>query len=57
MSINVKELAEKYAVTFSAVKEEIVEAEATLSSMIDELVGSEFDMKGLEEFKSLLKGA
>ena len=56
LSINVKELAEKYAITFSAVKEEIVEAEATLSSMIDELVGSEFDMKGLEKFKSLLKG-
>ncbi|MBE6451740.1 MAG: type I restriction-modification system subunit M [Alphaproteobacteria bacterium] len=57
LSIKIKALAEKYAVTFSEVEEEIVDTEATLSSMIDELVGNEFDMKGLEEFKSLLKGA
>lgn len=57
LSIKIKALAEKYAVTFSEVEEEIVNTEATLSSMIDELVGNEFDMKGLEEFKSLLKGA
>lgn len=57
LSIKIKALAEKYAVTFSEVEEEIVDTEATLSSMLDELVGNEFDMKGLKEFKSLLKGA
>ena len=30
--------------------------EKALSDMIDELTGNEFDMKGLEQFKSLLMG-
>ena len=35
---------------------ELWETENILSSLIDELVGTEDDMKGLSEFKSLLKG-
>lgn len=52
----VKALSEKYAVTFSAVVSEIQETESTLSALIDELVGNEYDMKGLSEFQALLKG-
>lgn len=52
----VKNLSEKYAVTFSAVESEIRETASTLSALIDELVGNEYDMKGLSEFQALLKG-
>lgn len=47
-------LEKKYAVTYFEVYDNIRKAEAELSGMIDELTGSEFDMKGLEGFKSLL---
>ena len=36
--------------------EQIKASETALAGMIDELTGSEFDMKGLSEFQSLLKG-
>ncbi len=49
-------LASKYNVTYSAVMDEIAAAESSLASMIDELVGNEYDMRGLSEFKSLLGG-
>lgn len=53
---NVKALSEKYAVTYFAVETEIRETESTLSVFIDELVGNEYDMKGLSELQKLLKG-
>ena len=56
LTTKIEALAEKYATTYSDVVEQIQEAEDTLSSFIDDLVGDEFDMKGLSEFKSLLKG-
>jgi len=49
-------LAEKYSVTFSDLESEINETELALSSQIDDLVGSDFDLKGLREFQTLLKG-
>lgn len=49
-------LSEKYAVTFSDLSNEIKDAETSLSSMIDDLVGDDYDMKGLKELKSLLGG-
>jgi len=52
----IKALSEKYAVTYSAVESEIQETEFTLSALIDELMGNEYDMKGLREFQALLKG-
>jgi len=48
-------LEKKYAVTYFEVYDNIRKAETELSSMIDELTGSEFDMKGLEGFKSLFQ--
>jgi len=56
LTSKVQALAEKYAVTYSHLTEEIHETETVLASLIDELAGNEFDMKGLSEFKSLLKG-
>jgi len=49
-------LAEKYATTYKEVIEEIDETQKALSSMIDDLEGDEFDMAGLAEFQTLLKG-
>jgi len=56
LTAKVQALAEKYAVTYSHLTEEIRETETVLASLIDELAGNEFDVKGLSEFKSLLKG-
>ncbi len=52
----VQSLQSKYSTTFFEVEEEIQKTEKTLCTMMDELVGSEFDMKGLSEFKKLLMG-
>lgn len=49
-------LQSKYATTYFEVESEIKETERLLSSMINDLVGNEFDMKGLGELKSLLMG-
>lgn len=49
-----KALAEKYAVTYTDLDREIREAEQSLSSLIDDLDGSEFDMSGLKELQTLL---
>lgn len=44
-------LTKKYETTFAEVEAQISETENTLSAMIDELEGNEFDMLGLSEFK------
>jgi type I restriction enzyme M protein len=54
LTSKVQALAEKYATTYKHLEEEILETEKELASMIDELTGNEFDMKGLSEFKSFL---
>ncbi|MDG1314303.1 MAG: type I restriction-modification system subunit M [Flavobacteriaceae bacterium] len=47
-------LSEKYSTTYSDVAKEIKLAENSLSKLIDDLEGNEFDMKGLNELKVLL---
>lgn len=49
-------LCDKYATTYFEVEEQIKETEQALCSILDELEGNEFDMKGLSEFKALLMG-
>jgi type I restriction enzyme M protein len=49
-------LCGKYETTFSEVEQQINETEQTLTGLLDELRGSEFDMQGLSEFKKLLGG-
>ena len=56
LTAKVQALADKYAITFAEVEEEIEETEATLSSMIEQLTGSDVDIKGLTELKTLLGG-
>ena len=52
----VQALADKYAVTYVELNGQIRASETALADMIADLTGSEFDMKGLSEFQSLLKG-
>lgn len=53
---NIEKISNKYETTLLNLEDEIKNVEKELSSMIDELTGDEFDMKGLSELKSLLSG-
>jgi type I restriction enzyme M protein len=55
LSNKVQALANKYEITYSDVAKEIKESGHTLSELISNLEGNEFDMKGLNEFKSIIK--
>lgn len=52
----IQALQSKYATTFMDIENEIHETEKQLAKMIDELDGSEYDLKGLGELKALLMG-
>lgn len=52
----IQALGSKYKTTYFKLEKEIKETEMKLASMIDELEGNEYDMKGLSEFKALLLG-
>jgi type I restriction enzyme M protein len=56
LTTKVQALADKYAVTYSSVAREIKEAGNTLSRLMDDLEGNEFDIQGLNELKALLHG-
>lgn len=49
-------IAKKYDTTLDEVETQIKETEQTLTAMIDDLEGNEFDMLGLAELKKLLGG-
>ena len=49
-------LTKKYSVTMLDIETQISDSEKELASMIDDLEGDEFDMKGLKELQKLLKG-
>ena len=52
----IKTLSTKYNTTLIDTEKEIKNCEKDLCSMLDELVGNDFDMEGISEFKSLLNG-
>lgn len=56
LTSEVQALADKYAVTYSQVANEIRSTEQELAEMMCELTGNEFDLQGLAELTSLLKG-
>jgi type I restriction enzyme M protein len=56
ISSKVKYLEEKYKTTCSDITKEIKDNQKSLLTLIDDLVGDEYDMKGLSELKSLLNG-
>ena len=49
-----KAIAGKYAVTYVELEAQIQESEKSLSKLIDDLEGGEFDILGLHEFQKLL---
>jgi type I restriction enzyme M protein len=56
LTSKVQALADKYAVTYSQVANEIKTTEEALADMMGELTGNEFDLQGLNELTNLLKG-
>lgn len=54
--VKLEAICQKYATTYAEVEEEIAATERSLLSMLDELEGGEFDMRGVAEFKKLLGG-
>ena len=52
----IETLVKKYEVTFAEIEEEIKETEKSVTTMINNLEGDEFDMLGLDELKKLLGG-
>ena len=52
----INKLSKKYETTFQDIEDEIKSTEKELMKYIDDLTGSETDMKGLNEFKLLLGG-
>lgn len=56
LSKQIEMLSLKYEATLSDIYNEIADTESELAAMLDELEGDDFDMKGLEEFKKLLRG-
>ncbi|MFA7168001.1 MAG: type I restriction-modification system subunit M [Sphaerochaetaceae bacterium] len=55
LATKIQVLVNKYAMTFSDLEAQIEVAETSLSTLIDDLDGNSFDMKGLHEFQKLLK--
>ena len=56
LTTKVQALADKYAVTYSQVANDIKTTEHELADIMGELTGNEFDRQGLTELTSLLKG-
>ncbi|MFT5706024.1 MAG: type I restriction enzyme M protein [Oceanospirillaceae bacterium] len=56
LTTKVQALADKYAVTYSQVANDIQTSETELADMMGQLKGNEFDMQGLAELTTLLKG-
>lgn len=52
----IQSLSRKYETTYNELETQINETERQLCSMIDDLEGDEFDMKGLSALKALLQG-
>ncbi len=52
----VEELSKKYDDTYEDIETEILKTEKELSSMLDDLTGSDTDMEAVRELKKLLRG-
>ena len=53
-TLEIQDLIEKYSCTYNDIFNNINSSKKEVASLIDNLVGNEFDMKGLNEFKRLL---
>ena len=52
----VRTMADKYAATYAEVAVQIAETKSSLADLIDGLTGNDYDMRGLREFQTLLRG-
>ena len=52
----IQHLNDKYSTNFFEIEDQIRKTELQLSTMLDNLTGDEFDMKGIQALKSLLVG-
>lgn len=52
----VQALADKYAVTYTETTQKLTQAEHALADLINDLTGDDFDIQGLAQFQTLLKG-
>lgn len=52
----IQALADKYAVTYTETTQKLTQAEHALADLIDDLTGEDFDLQGLAQFQTLLKG-
>jgi type I restriction enzyme M protein len=57
LTSKVQDLADKYAVTYAQVANDMKSTEGELAEMMGGLKGNEFDMQGLAELTKFLKGA
>ena len=55
-SSSLSKMLDKYSDTLTSIENEIIETQESLFSLMNELTGSEFDMKGLSELQKLLGG-
>lgn len=55
-SSSLSKMLDKYSDTLTSIENEIIETQESLFSLMNELTGSEFDMKGLAELQKLLGG-
>ena len=51
----VSQISEKYGTTLVELEEQIKAAENSLTTLLEELEGNEYDMKAIKEFISLLR--
>ena len=56
LTSKVEDLSNKYSITFSDLENDIQKTESELIALSNDLEGNEYDMLGIEEFKSLLGG-
>ena len=52
----IETLTKKYTDTYQGIEEEIRKTQNSLADMMSELVGSEYDIAGINEFQKLLRG-
>ena len=52
----IETLTKKYTDTYQGIEEEIQKTQNSLADMMSELVGSEYDIAGINEFQKLLRG-
>ena len=55
-SSSLSKMLDKYSDTLTSIENEIIETQDSLFALMNELTGSEFDMKGLAELQKLLGG-